>query len=226
MINSLKETNDHVDREMTSNNVSESFSIIEKYFFNDFSDIYLESVKPYLFQHNYRLYRQEIYVTMYKLFLKSLEMVIPFYPIVVGEIYQKFKMDGLSIEDEHDFETKGILESFHPINKLLPSNLTISDIEIKEFNSVREIIDILRGKMCINSKKDKYNVSIVCKTNWIYLQCVKFYDFIHILTDCVDLSITDMTTNTSTKNSNESISSNINYDLYLEKIKLQNKKII
>jgi len=225
MINSLKETNNCIDQVMSHHNISETFSIIEKYFFNDFSDIYLESVKPYLFQHHYRLYRQEIYVTMYKLYFKSLEMAMPFYPIVVEEIYQKFKMDGLTIEDKHDFGTKEILNSFHPINNILPPKLTISKIEIEEFDSVREIIDILRGKMSLNSKKDKYNVSITCKTNWIYLQCVKFYDFIHILTDCVDLSITDMTTNSSTKNSNEAISSNINYDLYLEKIQLQNKKL-
>ena len=62
MLNSLLTTKKQMEYEMKSFNVVKAFSILKKYFFNDFSDIYLESIKPYLFQHHYRPYRQEIYV--------------------------------------------------------------------------------------------------------------------------------------------------------------------
>ena len=185
--------------------IDNAFDSLNDFIFNEFSDLYLESMKPYLFHNHNRSNRRLIYLNIYDVFIKSLVLIYPFYPVIVEEIYQKISDDDKRLSEKRlsdnrlsdstsiketfcDFRLK--LISLEKINNDVLFNNNVTTEDILEFECVKSIINVVRKYNTTNNRKDKYSVSIVCRSDKLYTQCVNFYDFIHILTDCNELSIT------------------------------------
>ena len=172
-----------VRKAMQVNDLKQASYIIVRYFFDDFSDIYLESVKPYLFQQTYRAFRSVIFETVIDLYFTSLVMVYPFYPVVVEEICQRY--------DIFAQRKSTFLENNFNATLILENDAILADEDYVEFQNVRQIIDCLKRKRKnLNISKHKpWSIYILCKNDAIYDSCVKYYDFIQVLTICKDLSI-------------------------------------
>jgi hypothetical protein len=143
-------------------------------------------------------------------------MVYPFYPILVEEIFNKFltheqheQRERVGDDEQHKWEDskKIFLYDYKKYreewNETELTSQELSDSECLEFKSITDIINTIKlNSFTITSvnrfnnnndskqiRKDKFNLFIVCKTELIYTWCVKFYDFIQILSECQELSI-------------------------------------
>lgn len=247
----IADTRCNVHKHMEKFQAKEAFNVMHSFFYNEFSDTFLESLKPYLFQNNhYRNHRNIIFKHIKMLFIDSLTMVYPFYPILVEEIFNKFLVEQHEKEEQEEKEEKEEkkenkiflyhYKEYRDNDKeyeLISQDL--SDSECVEFKSITDILNMIKthstnimnrfvngngGENNKQIRKDKFNLYILCHTEIIYSLCVKFYDFIQILSECQDLSIQKESNDSKLdKNRYKKIGTVSDVEIYVEKILREDK---
>jgi hypothetical protein len=166
-------------------NLHQTFILMKKFIFNTFSDIFLESVKPFLFQNIYQRWKPYMYEEIKTYFLMSLSFVYSFYPGIVEEIYCRFDMFQNS--DKTTFLDNGF-ESLWTADRL---KNTLDDKEFEMFESIIEMITVLKKvrKTLDIPKYKPWSVLIACETDSIYDYCLVLYDLIQNQTNSKELSV-------------------------------------
>jgi valyl-tRNA synthetase len=150
-----------------------------EFFYEIFCDIYLEAIKPILYQTSEDIRQKETLEILTDLLECGLILLHPFLPLLTEEFYK-----NISMEPE---TTPTLLQMKYP--NLVPDNTTI----ITQFNDVYEQIikQVKKERLTFKlSKKQTINIVIVCKDENILKIHKKFYDMIRALCWCKEITLT------------------------------------
>lgn len=179
--NCLYKTIVEVYEALNTFDVKKAKESLMQFYHKDFSDIYLEAVKPILYQNDVSRKQIECFHTLKWCLHKSIQVLHPFCPELSDNIFNK-----LNKFDDDEAEKQTLLTITLPIKpKDTDQNI------LNNFLQIREIIDFIKDERNYFKipRKHCLSATIFCKNNNFRNLCFSYNDVIRSLCWCNEISI-------------------------------------
>jgi hypothetical protein len=206
----LLKTIQNVNEFYQNRDIESASNCIQTFIYNDFCDIYLEAIKPVLYQTTEDILRIETFKTLEYVLKTILPLLHPYLPLLSEEFYIQLPQRnaaaaGIVGTDNNDVAIAvdvTALDSDDNINSTstlliceypMMTNLTetIDNNIINQFKIVSELIqEIKKERICFKlARKQTISIIIICNTKESEIIYKKFNDMIRALCWCHDITI-------------------------------------